>query len=522
MRTDGIISPGGVGFDINCGVRLLRTDLDSKSVQPLINTLIDALFEAIPSGLGATGRLKASDQQLTEAFISGSKWAVEQGYGVEADVTHCEENGHMPGADPAQVSAKARKRGRPQLGTLGSGNHFLEIQRVEEIFDEEKAKQFGLFKGQITIMIHCGSRGAGHQICTDHLEVLNQAVKKYNIEIPDKQLACAPLGSPEAERYFGGMVCAANYAWANRHIIAHWTREVFERYFPEASLDLVYDVAHNVAKIEEHDVDGKRMRLYVHRKGATRAFGPSRIEVPATYRSVGQPVLIPGSMGTASYVLCGNDNALNVSFRLRLPRRGPGHEPKPGHQIVHRQRREGCLESAGNRGQGHIACHAGRRGSPGLQALRRCGGCGAQPQNRHQSRQACAHRSIQRMNLRVVLVEPLYEGNVGSVARAMKNFGFHDLVMVNPCKIEDYGSAMASHARDVLQMSKSFSSLPEALEGANLVVGTTGKRLETEQHHLRLHLRVPCFTPVGAGSEAEWKRGDCSAAAGPGGLRPEQ
>jgi tRNA-splicing ligase RtcB len=212
------------------------------------------------------------------------------------------------------VSAKARKRGRPQLGTLGSGNHFLEIQRVEEIFDEEKAKQFGLFKGQITIMIHCGSRGAGHQICTDHLEVLNQAVKKYNIEIPDKQLACAPLGSPEAERYFGGMVCAANYAWANRHIIAHWTREVFERYFPEASLDLVYDVAHNVAKIEEHDVDGKRMRLYVHRKGATRAFGPSRREVPATYRSVGQPVLIPGSMGTASYVLCGNDNALNVSF----------------------------------------------------------------------------------------------------------------------------------------------------------------------------------------------------------------
>ncbi len=315
FREDGgIISPGGVGFDINCGVRLLRTDLDSKLVQPLINTLIDALFEAIPSGLGATGRLKASDQQLTEAFISGSKWAVEQGYGVEADVTHCEENGHMEGADPAQVSAKARKRGRPQLGTLGSGNHFLEIQRVEEIFDEEKAKQFGLFKGQITIMIHCGSRGAGHQICTDHLEVLNQAVKKYNIEIPDKQLACAPLGSPEAERYFGGMVCAANYAWANRHIIAHWTREVFERYFPEASLDLVYDVAHNVAKIEEHDVDGKRMRLYVHRKGATRAFGPSRKEVPATYRSVGQPVLIPGSMGTASYVLCGNDNALNVSF----------------------------------------------------------------------------------------------------------------------------------------------------------------------------------------------------------------
>ena len=315
FREDGgVISPGGVGFDINCGVRLLRTDIDAKLVQPLMNTLIDALFEAIPSGLGATGRLHASDQQLTEAFIAGSEWAVEQGYGVEADVTHCEESGHMPGADPAQVSVKARKRGRPQLGTLGSGNHFLEIQRVEEIFDEEKAKQFGLFKGQITIMIHCGSRGAGHQICTDHLEVLNQAVRKYNIDIPDKQLACAPLGSPEAERYFGGMVCAANYAWANRHIIAHWTREVFERYFPGSRLDLVYDVAHNVAKIEEHDVDGRRLRLYVHRKGATRAFGPSRREVPETYRNVGQPVLIPGSMGTPSYVLCGNDNALDVSF----------------------------------------------------------------------------------------------------------------------------------------------------------------------------------------------------------------
>jgi tRNA-splicing ligase RtcB len=315
FREDGgIISPGGVGFDINCGVRLLRTDIDSKLVQPLMNTLIDALFEAIPSGLGATGRLHASDQQLTEAFISGSEWAVEQGYGVEADVTHCEENGHMPGADPSQVSVKARKRGRPQLGTLGSGNHFLEIQRVEEIFDEQKANQFGLFKGQITVMIHCGSRGAGHQICTDHLEVLNQAVRKYNIDIPDKQLACAPLGSPEAEHYFGGMVCAANYAWANRHIIAHWTREVFERYFPGSKLDLVYDVAHNVAKIEEHDVDGKRERLYVHRKGATRAFGPSRREVPETYRNVGQPVLIPGSMGTPSYVLCGNDHALDVSF----------------------------------------------------------------------------------------------------------------------------------------------------------------------------------------------------------------
>jgi tRNA-splicing ligase RtcB (3'-phosphate/5'-hydroxy nucleic acid ligase) len=233
---------------------------------------------------------------------------------VHADLSHCEESGHMPGAQPAQVGVKARKRGRPQLGTLGSGNHFLEIQKVVEIFDEAKAKKFGLFKGQITVMIHCGSRGAGHQICTDHLEVLSKAVKKYNIDIPDKQLACAPLGSPEADNYFGAMVCAANYAWANRHIIAHWTREVFERYFPGSKLDLVYDVAHNVAKIEEHQVDGKRERLYVHRKGATRAFGPSRSEVPQAYANVGQPVLIPGSMGTSSYVLCGNDRALDLTF----------------------------------------------------------------------------------------------------------------------------------------------------------------------------------------------------------------
>lgn len=311
---NGIISPGGVGFDINCGVRLLRSDLESTRVEPMMTQLVDALFHAVPSGVGATGRLKVSDQQLTEAFISGAKWAVEQGYGVEEDLVHCEENGSMKGADPSQVSDKARKRGRPQLGTLGSGNHFLEVQRVEEIYDEEVARKFGIFKGQTTVMVHCGSRGAGHQICTDHLEVLSRAVQKYCMSIPDKQLSCAPIGSPEADHYFGAMVCAANYAWANRHIIAHWTREVFDKFFPGSKLDLVYDVAHNVAKKEEHDVDGHREMLYVHRKGATRAFGPSRSEVPQAYRAMGQPVLIPGSMGTPSFVLCGNDKALGLTF----------------------------------------------------------------------------------------------------------------------------------------------------------------------------------------------------------------
>jgi tRNA-splicing ligase RtcB len=350
----GVISPGGVGFDINCGVRLLRSDLESKDVQPLISTLIDNLFEAVPSGLGSTGRLHASDQQLTEAFISGAKWAVDEGYGVKDDLVHCEENGNMKGADPAQVSVKARKRGRPQLGTIGSGNHFLEIQRVDEIFDEEKAKRFGLFKGQITVMIHCGSRGAGHQICTDHLEVLSRAVHKYCIDIPDKQLACAPIGTPEANNYFGAMVCAANYAWANRHIIAHWTREVFDKYFGNPHLDLVYDVAHNVAKVEEHNVDGQRMKLYVHRKGATRAFGPSRPEVPEVYSDVGQPVLIPGSMGTPSYVLCGTDKALDLTFGSachgagRVMSRSKAIKTFAGRDIKASLSREGIVVKANN------------------------------------------------------------------------------------------------------------------------------------------------------------------------------
>jgi tRNA-splicing ligase RtcB len=350
----GVISPGGVGFDINCGVRLLRSNLESMEVQPLISTLIDNLFEAVPSGLGSTGRLHASDQQLTEAFISGAKWAVDEGYGVKDDLVHCEENGNMKGADPAQVSVKARKRGRPQLGTIGSGNHFLEIQRVDEIFDEEKAKRFGLFKNQITVMIHCGSRGAGHQICTDHLEILSRAVHKYCIDIPDKQLACAPIGTPEANNYFGAMVCAANYAWANRHIIAHWTREVFDKYFGNSKLDLVYDVAHNVAKIEEHNVDGQRMKLYVHRKGATRAFGPSRSEVPEVYSDVGQPVLIPGSMGTPSYVLCGTDKALDLTFGSachgagRVMSRSKAIKTFAGRDIKASLSREGIVVKANN------------------------------------------------------------------------------------------------------------------------------------------------------------------------------
>jgi len=315
---EGIISPGGVGFDINCGVRLIRTNLQKEEVVPNIKKLTDELFSNIPAGVGSKSRIRASDQELDSAFLEGANWAVEAGYGVEADVKHCEANGSMEGADPSQVSTKARKRGKPQLGTLGSGNHFLEVQYVDKIYDQEIASTFGLQEGQVTVMIHCGSRGAGHQICTDHLKELSQAVKNYKIEIPDKQLACAPAQSREAQNYFKAMLCAANYAWANRQIITHWTRESFEKVFgrdaDDLGMDLLYDVAHNVAKLEKHIVDGKKKEVYVHRKGATRAFPPGHPEVPAVYRDVGQPVLIPGSMGTPSYILCGSEEAMNVSF----------------------------------------------------------------------------------------------------------------------------------------------------------------------------------------------------------------
>ncbi|AKB30905.1 RNA-2',3'-PO4:RNA-5'-OH ligase [Methanosarcina siciliae HI350] len=315
---EGIISPGGVGFDINCGVRLIRTNLRKEDVVPEIKRLTDELFTNVPAGVGSKSRFRASDQELDGAFLEGAKWAVDAGYGVEADVVHCEGNGYLEGADTAHVSTKARKRGKPQLGTLGSGNHFLEVQYVDEIYDREVASAFGLEEGQVTVMIHCGSRGAGHQICTDHLKELSQAVKKYGIEIPDKQLACAPAQSREAQNYFKAMLCAANYAWANRQMITHWTRESFEKVFgrdvDDMGMSLLYDVAHNVAKLEDHNIEGRKKEVYVHRKGATRAFPAGHPEVPAAYRDVGQPVLIPGSMGTPSFILCGAKDSMDVSF----------------------------------------------------------------------------------------------------------------------------------------------------------------------------------------------------------------
>ena len=315
---EGVVSPGGVGFDINCGVRLLRTNLTVDEVRPKIKELIDELFIAVPSGVGSEGRLRVSDRELDEIFVAGAKWAIENGYGYEEDLKHCEEGGAMPGAKPEVVSKKARDRGRPQLGTLGSGNHFLEVQYVDKIFNEKVAKKFGLEEGQVTVMVHCGSRGLGHQVCSDFLEVLDRAVKKYNIWLPDRQLACAPIKSREGESYFAGMASSANYAWCNRQIITHWTRETFQKVFKmseeDLGMELVYDVAHNIAKFEEHRVDGKKMKVCVHRKGATRAFGPGHRDIPSDYKDVGQPVLIPGSMGTPSYVLVGTEKAMEETF----------------------------------------------------------------------------------------------------------------------------------------------------------------------------------------------------------------
>lgn len=315
-RDTGIISPGGVGYDINCGVRIIKTDLMVDEVRPRINELIGLLFNEIPSGVGSKSKLRATDSELTAAFLYGAKWAVESGYGVKGDIEHCEDNGFMKIADPSKVGEKARKRGKPQFGTLGSGNHFLEVQYVDEVYDPAAAKVFGLHKGQVTVMIHCGSRGAGHQICDDYLKILDKATHKYGIILPDRQLACAPAESPEGQDYYKAMAAGANYAWANRQVITHWVREAFARFFrrDDLGMDLIYDVAHNVAKLEGHMIDGKKKMVYVHRKGATRAFPPGHPDVPLIYRKTGQPVLIPGSMGSPSFVLHGTQKAMELTF----------------------------------------------------------------------------------------------------------------------------------------------------------------------------------------------------------------
>lgn len=315
---EGIVSPGGVGYDINCGVRLLRTNLMKNDVTPKLKDLVGILYNEIPSGVGSKGKIRLTPDSERRLMLNGARWAVEEGYGEMSDLERIESGGCIDGADPDLISKKAYERGRAQQGTLGSGNHFLEIQYVDEIYDEKSAGAMGLFEGQVTVMIHTGSRGFGHQVCTDFLEVMERAVSKYKIELPDRELACAPYRSPEAQDYLSAMRAAANYAWANRQCIMHWTREAFMNFFSttprELGMSLIYDVAHNIAKVEEHIVNGRKKKLIVHRKGATRAFPPGHPDLPDAYRKIGQPVLIPGDMGRASFVLIGTEKAMSETF----------------------------------------------------------------------------------------------------------------------------------------------------------------------------------------------------------------
>ncbi len=320
---EGVISPGGVGYDINCGMRLLASNLTLADVQPRLKALMDDLAGRLPAGVGSEGSIKLSRWDLDQVLVKGAAWAVEHGYGWPADLGRLEEEGALVGADPGKVTAAAKKRGLEQLGTLGSGNHFVEVQVVDEVYDEALARAFGLRAGQITVMIHSGSRGLGHQVCTDYLAVMDQAARRHGLALPDRQLACAPVRSEEGRGYFAAMAAAANYAWANRTCLAHLVREGFAHVFGRPAqalgLDVVYDVAHNMAKFEKHHLasrGGQRREatLCVHRKGATRAFPAGHPAVVEAYRGTGQPVLLPGSMGTHSYVLVGTEKALGETF----------------------------------------------------------------------------------------------------------------------------------------------------------------------------------------------------------------
>jgi tRNA-splicing ligase RtcB (3'-phosphate/5'-hydroxy nucleic acid ligase) len=315
---DGVISPGAIGYDINCGVRLLASQIPFEAVEGQMSELATALNHFCPSGVGGKGELRMSEAELDQVCREGSHWTLKRGYANQADLRRTEEGGRLDGADPAKVSGRAKERGRPQLGTLGAGNHFIEVDVVEQIFDSQAARVMGLTAGCLVVQIHCGSRGFGHQVCSDYVETFQDAVRRYKIQLPDRELVCAPLDSPEGQNYLAAMRCAANYAFANRQVLAHNVRQAFELIFAGNSagwhLHQVYDIAHNMGKIETHTVEGKQIRVCVHRKGATRAFGPGAPELPEEYQSIGQPVLVPGSMGTASWVLVGTAESMLQSF----------------------------------------------------------------------------------------------------------------------------------------------------------------------------------------------------------------
>ncbi|MGQ9682814.1 MAG: RtcB family protein [Anaerolineae bacterium] len=357
----GVISPGGVGYDINCGVRLLTSRLEEDEIRPHLEPLMNALYHDVPSGVGKGHAKALGGRDLDQILERGASWAVAQGFGTQEDLAHTEEQGTMQGGDAGAVSARAKSRAGDQLGTLGSGNHFLEIDVVDQVFDPNVADRFGLAEGQVVVWIHSGSRGLGHQVCTDAVRELQTAAQRYGIRLPDRELACAPFDSPEGRRYFAAMVCAANFAWANRQMMTHLARLAFQRVLAgkvrNVNLTLLYDVAHNIAKVEEHIVDGERVKVCVHRKGATRAFGPGLQAVPSAFRDIGQPVLIPGSMGTGSYVLVGTEKAMQASFGStchgagRVMSRHAAKRAVGGQQMQQVLAREGIIVRAGSMGE---------------------------------------------------------------------------------------------------------------------------------------------------------------------------
>jgi tRNA-splicing ligase RtcB len=353
---EGIISPGGVGYDINCGCRILRTDLTLPDIQDSVRKVVTALFKGIPSGIGSTGAVKLNVSEEKRVLKKGAQWAVEKGYGEQEDVERTEDGGRMEEADPEVVSKRALERGRNQLGTLGSGNHFLEIGIVEQVFDQKVADGFGLFENQVVVSIHSGSRGFGYQVCDDFLKTMLHATNKAGMALPDRQLTCSPVTSDLGKRYFAAMACAANYAWVNRQLLTHWTREILEKTLNlsprELHMQLIYDVCHNIAKKEVHTIDGKQQKVCVHRKGATRAFPPGHPDVPKVYRDVGQPVLIPGDMGRYSYVLVGTDKAMEETFGStchgagRLMSRSKAKKCCRGRSIAHEMEDRGIFVMA--------------------------------------------------------------------------------------------------------------------------------------------------------------------------------
>ena len=353
---EGIISPGGIGFDINCGVRMIKTNLTEQEVRPKLKELLDTLFSTVPAGVGKSGSTRLGRAGFEELLTEGASWCLKNGYAYEADIDHIEQRGKLPGADPSSVSEKAFKRGMDQVGTLGSGNHYLEIQSVtfDNDCDQETAKLLGIESpGQVVIMVHCGSRGFGHQIGTDYLQSFGTVMKKYGIKTNDRELACAPINSPEGKAYFGAMACAANSAFANRQVITHGIRKSFARVFDRPAermgMDLIYDVAHNIAKFETYNINGKPTKLLVHRKGATRAFGPGNPDLVGVFRTTGQPVLVGGSMQTGSYLMVGTKKAEELTFGStlhgagRVMSRAAARKRVRGTELQQKMEREGIL-----------------------------------------------------------------------------------------------------------------------------------------------------------------------------------